>query len=131
MCAYLKGFAVIAKVGADAEGSIASTSSSLTLTANTTDVTTKDDVVGGVLYPNEELQYKSAELKIDGYQKSDADSLSVDVGDEVSCEFTTGKRKYSFTGIVKTLEYSGDKDSTAGYSLSVSSKGAITKSAVS
>lgn len=125
---YLKGHSVIATIGTLTEGeALASINSTLTLTANTEDVTTKEDVVDGVLYPNEEMQYKSAVLQVEGYQKDSADALgTLDVGDEVSCEFISGKRKYSFDGIVKELNLTGELKSTAGYTLTVNSVGEIT-----
>ncbi len=130
--AYLKGFAVIAKLGSLAEqAALASTSSKLSLTANTEDVTTKEDVSNGVLYANEEVTYNSGTLTLDGYLKDNEDVLgAMDIGDEVACEFTPGLRKYSFTGLIKDLQFTGDKSSTAGYTLTINSKGAITKTAV-
>lgn len=131
--AYLKGHSVIAKVGTLEEGAaLASTNSTLNLTANTEDVSTKEDVVDGVLYPNEEMQYKSATLQIEGYQKDSTDALgTLDVGDTVSCEFTSGKRKYTFDGIIRELNLTGELRSTAGYTININSVGAITKVTVS
>jgi len=130
--AILKGFAVLAKMGTLQEGSIKSTNSSLNLSAETEESTTKDDAVGGVLYPVQTVKYITAELSCEGKQTSDADILgSVNVGDSLACEFVTGKRKYSFTGLVKSLNYTGDMNSDATYSLSISSTGAVTMSAVS
>ena len=131
--AYLKGHSVIAKVGTLEEGSaLASTNSTLNLTANTEDVSTKEDVVDGVLYPNEEMQYKSATLQIEGYQKDSTDALgTLDVGDTVACEFTSGKRKYTFDGIIRELNLTGERRSTAGYTININSVGEITKVTVS
>lgn len=131
--AYLKGHSVIAKVGTLEEGAaLASTNSTLNLTANTEDVSTKEDVVDGVLYPNEEMQYKSATLQIEGYQKDSTDALgTLDVGDTVSCEFTSGKRKYTFDGIIRELNLTGELRSTAGYTININSVGEITKVTVS
>lgn len=131
--AYLKGHSVIAKVGTLEEGAaLASTNSTLNLTANTEDVSTKEDVVDGVLYPNEEMQYKSATLQIEGYQKDSTDALgTLDVGDTVSCEFTSGKRKYTFDGIIRELNLTGELRSTAGYTININSVGEITKETVS
>ncbi len=125
---YVKGYAVIATVGTLAEqAALASTNSQLSLTANTEDVTTKEDVSGGVLYPNNEVQYKSATLQVDGLIKAGETTLSTyDVGSEVACQFATGNRSYSFDGLVTELSFTGDKDSPAGYSMTIQSKGAIT-----
>ena len=129
---YLKGHSVIATLGSLAEqAALASTNSTLTVTANTEDVTTKEDVSDGVLYPNEEMQYMSAVLTVEGYQKDSEDVLgTMDVGDTVSCTFVTGKRQYSFDGIIKELNFTGEHRSTAGYTLTINSVGEITMSAV-
>lgn len=127
----LNGFAVIAKVGADTEGSIGSKSSQLTLTAETTDITTKDDASDGVLYKNEESNGTSAVLKIDGLVFDGKDNFSFDVGDTLDqCEYTVGKRKYAFTGLCVSLDYTGSVDGKANYSATINSKGKVTKSAV-
>ena len=129
---YLKGHSVIATVGTLAEGAaLASTNSTLTVTANTEDVTTKEDVSDGVLYPNEEMQYKSAVLQVEGYQKDSEDVLgTMDVGDEVACTFVSGLREYSFNGIIKEINLTGELKSTAGYTMTINSVGEITYSAV-
>lgn len=130
---YLNGHSVIAKVGTLEEGNaLASTNSTLKLTASTEDVSTKEDVVNGVLYPNEVVQYKSATLQVEGYQMDSADALgTLDVGDKVSCEFTSGKRKYTFDGIIRELNLTGELRSIAGYTISINSVGEISKETVS
>lgn len=128
---YLKGYAVIATLGSLAEQeALASTNSQLQLTANTEDVTTKEDVSNGVLYPNNEVQYISAQLQVEGYIKTGStDTLgTMDIGSEVACTFESGARTYTFDGIITDLTFTGDKDSVAGYSLTIQSKGAVTKS---
>lgn len=128
--AYLRGSAVVASVGKDsAVKQVASTNCTLNLTANTEDVTTKDDVAeDGILYPRNELVYVSAELQVEGYQKTDADVLTIDCGDTVKWSFVSGKRTYSSEGIVTSLNMTGDKNGTAGYSFTVQSSGTIEKS---
>lgn len=131
---YLKGFAVIAKLGTlEEQAALASTNSQLQLNAQTEDVTTKEDVSNGVLYPNNEVQNISGTLTMEGYIKDGTtDTLgTLDIGASVECEFTSGVRKYSFTGLITDLTFTGDKDAVAGYSLTIQSQGAITKSAVS
>lgn len=132
MGAYLKGFAVIAKVGSlEEQAALASTRSALSLNTETEDVTTKEDVENGVLYANEEVQYTKGTLTVEGYQKEASDALgTLDVGTEVECEFTFGKRKYSFTGLIKTLELEGEHRSVASYTMTINSKGAITMAVV-
>lgn len=133
MGTYLKGYAVIATVGTLAEqAALASINSQLNLTANTQDVTTKEDVSDGVLYPNNEVQYISATLQVDGFQKVSADALgTLDIGSEVACEFETGLRTYLFDGVITELNWTGNKDDVAGYSMTIQSKGEITKSTTS
>lgn len=131
---YLKGFAVIAQLGSLAEqAALASTNSQLQLNAQTEDVTTKEDVSNGVLYPNNEVQNISGTLTMEGYIKDGTtDTLgTLDIGQSVECEFTSGVRVYSFTGLITDLTFTGDKDAVAGYSLTIQSQGEITKSAVS
>lgn len=127
---YLRGSAVIAKIGATtAAEQAASTNCSLNLTANTEDVTTKDDVADdGILYPQNEVTYVSGELSIEGYVKSSEDVLAIDCGDTVKWAFVSGKRTYTGEGIVSSLNFTGEMNGTGGYSISVQSTGKITKS---
>jgi len=127
---YLRGSAVIAKVGASTPAEqAASTNCSLNLSANTEDVTTKDDVADdGTLYPQNEVTYVSGELSIDGYIKSASDILTIDCGDAVKWAFVSGKRTYTGDGIVTSLNFTGDMNSIGGYSMTVQSSGKITKS---
>lgn len=126
----LKGYAVIATIGESEEGKgMLSTNSTLDLSIETEDVTTKDDVSNGVLYPKNEVKYKKATLSCDGFQDSAKDSLdNTDIGDEVAVTFAFGKRTYSFTGRVTSLNLKGDMNSAAGYTINIESTGAITKS---
>lgn len=129
--AYLRGSAVVAKIGAENPAvQAASTNCSLNLTANTEDVTTKDDVDAetGILYPNNDVVYVSGELQVEGYQKTDTDVLTIDCGDTVKWVFISGKRTYTGEGIVTSLSMTGDKNSTSGYSFTVQSNRTITKS---
>ena len=68
-------------------------------------------------------------LQVDGFQKVSADVLgTLDIGSEVECEFETGLRTYSFDGVITELNWTGNKDDVAGYSMTIQSKGEITKS---
>lgn len=128
---YLKGYAVIATLGSLAEqAALASTNSQLQLNAQTEDVTTKEDVSNGVLYPNNEVQNISGTLTMEGYIKDGtSDTLgTLDIGQSVSCSFASGVREYSFQGLITDLTFTGDKDAVAGYSLTIQSQGEITSS---
>jgi len=120
------GFAVLLSLGASTPTKVAGqTDSSLTLTANTEDVTTKDDVVDGKLYPKEEMTYISAELSCTCYAEDDA-ALGIKVGDTVKWAFTGISGSHSGTGLVTSIADSGSVTGKATVRISVKSTGAIT-----
>ena len=124
---YLKGFAIIANI--DGAAQAAEDNCSLALTANTEDVSTKEDVAAdGVLYPVNEVTYISGSLSVSGKLKTDANVLTLEVGKEVAVVFKAGDKgkTYSFTGTVSSLTYNADKSSNATYDYTVDSKGKIT-----
>ena len=123
---YLKGFAIIANI--DGTVQAAEDNCSLALTANTEDVSTKDDVADGVLYPVNEVTYISGSLSVSGKLKTDANVLTLEVGKEVAVVFKAGDKgkTYSFNGTVSSLTYNADKSSNATYDYTVDSKGKIT-----
>ena len=130
--AYLRGFAIVAKIAKDSgtpSAQMAEDNSTLSLTANTEDVSTKDDVGSdGVLYPCNEMTYISASLSVSGKLKTEADVLTIGVGDTVKVSFAAGPKGkvYTFNGIVSSRNFNADKGSSATYDYTVDSSGKIT-----
>ena len=121
------GFAVLMSLGASSPTKVPhQTESSITLTANTEDVTDKDDVVDGKLYPSEEVIYTGAELSCTCYADDDA-TLGIKVGDTVKWAFTGLSGNYSGTGLVTSITDSGSVNGKGTLQINVKSVGAFTQ----
>lgn len=122
----LNGFAVIGYAGTTVAGRVpGQTESSLNLTANTEDVTTKDSpAVDGHIYPEEETATISGDLQMTAF-KDETASLGVKIGSVVKWGFVSGGDKYSGDGIVTSINHSGSVTGKATVQITVKSKGKI------
>lgn len=122
----LNGYAVLGYAGSSVASKVpGQTESSLTLTANTEDVTTKDSpVVDGKLYPEEETTTVSAELQMTAFKEETA-ALGLKIGEAVKWGFVSGGDKYSGDGNVTSITHSGSVNGKATVQITVKSKGKI------
>lgn len=127
---YLKGYLTLVKTG-DAANSVtkipAQTDSSIELTTETEDVTTKDsdvDQTTGWLFPEEEVSMVRASIQATCL-KDDTTANGVHVGTEVFWAFASGGDTYSGKGLVTRLRESGQVNGRTQVEVTISSKGAI------
>lgn len=122
----LNGFAVLGYAGSSVASKVpGQTETSLNLTANTEDVTTKDSpVVDGKLYPEEETTSVAGELQMTAY-KEETSRLGVTIGATVKWGFVSGMDKYSGTGTVTSINHSGSVNGKATVQITVKAKGKI------
>ncbi len=128
--AKLNGFAVLAHIGSSTPTKVPlQTESSLNLTANTEEVTTKDSpksADGKVIYPENEVTTVTAELSVTCY-KEDTTKLGIKCGDAVKWKFISGADEYSGDGLVISLQNSGSVNGKATVQVSVQSTGEVTQ----
>lgn len=125
----LNGFAVLAHIGSTTPTKVPlQTESSLSLTANTEEITTKDSpqsADGKKIYPEVEATNISGELSCTCY-KDESTSLGITIGADVKWKFVSGADEYSGTGIVTSIQESGSVTGKATVQVTVQSTGAIT-----
>lgn len=127
---YLKGVAVLGYTGDNTAIKLPSqTNTSLNLTANTEDATSKDDVdEDGNLYPNPEVTYCNAELQVEGMFKEGETVPLPNIGASIKWAFKgVNSEEYTGTGLVTSKNLTAPKEGKATYSLTIQSQGKFTQ----
>lgn len=123
--AKLNGFAVLMSVGTETATKIpGQTESSITFTAATEDVTTKDDVKDGKLTPVEDVTNTQAELTCTCYAE-ETETFDIKIGTIVKWAFTGITGNHSGEGLVINIVDSGSVQGKATVQVTVKSRGEI------